>query len=100
MWTERKDKGTVGKFCISCLSKINRVCNVGGGVFLGICLSVLDTKDVMDIWKSKNELKGKEKRNREPNLTTKISANHYPNPLLCLVCVLILSGRVWRERQR
>ena len=57
-----------------------------------ICLSVLDTKDVMDIWKSKNELKGKEKGNREPNLTTKISANHYPKPLSCLVGVLILRG--------
>ena len=63
-----------------------------GSFFLVICLSVLDTKDVMDIWKSKNELKGKEKGNREPNLTTKISANHYPKPLLCLVCVLILRG--------
>ena len=46
----------------------------------------------MGMWKSKNELKGKEKGNREPNLTTKISAIQYPKPLLCLVCVWILRG--------
>ena len=63
-----------------------------GRFFFVICVSVLDTKDVMGIWKSKNELKGKEKGNREPNLTTKISAIQYPKPLLCLVCVLILRG--------
>ena len=74
-----KDNETDGKLYISFLFKNQHVCNVGwGGFFLVLCLSVLDTKDVMDIWKSKNELKGKEKGNREPNLTTKISANHYP----------------------